>query len=249
MKKAMRLLDLDNISGSWSWKLELLEIMQDGFSDSVKLATTYMEAFPEADAGVTEQIVVPRFSTTDADAVINAEGVAAIKSGIKGGELPEQAAGRVTSTLAAAIGQQVMAGGRNLIDSTVRYSGRRGGYRRVAGGSACAFCGMLVGRGPVYSQDTAYFRAHGRCGCTAEPVYGDWVPTDLEAKWRAAYREAAMSADNYGQARLAPVALEGKTEDTILWRMRRQHPDLFTDGVKDAGPLGATRPAPRRGKK
>ena len=243
-KKAMKLLDLDNISGSWAWKLDLLQIMRDGYTDSVKLATTYMETFPEVDAGITEQIIVSPFSARDADVIINAEGVAAIKKGIKAGELPEQAAARVASSLAAAAAQQAIAGGRNLIDSTVRYSGRSGQYRRVGGSSLCAFCAMLVGRGPVYSQTTGYFRSHDHCGCTAEPVYGEWVPTDQEALWRDAYRQAAEAADDYNGIRVAPSPMND--EDTILWRMRRQHPELFTDGVVDDAPLGASRPARRR---
>lgn len=43
-------------------------------------------------------------------------------------------------------------------------------YQRVASPTACKFCRMLVGRGAVYRLETVGFRAHGNCGCTAEPV-------------------------------------------------------------------------------
>lgn len=45
------------------------------------------------------------------------------------------------------------------------------GYRRITSGNACEFCRMLAGRGAVYQADTVDFRAHGHCGCTAEPVF------------------------------------------------------------------------------
>ena len=41
---------------------------------------------------------------------------------------------------------------------------------------------------------------------------------------------AAMDADDAGQHRMAPVSGRDH-EDTILWRMRRNSPHLFSDGV------------------
>lgn len=43
-------------------------------------------------------------------------------------------------------------------------------YQRVASPTACKFCRMLAGRGPVYRLETVGFRSHGNCGCSAEPV-------------------------------------------------------------------------------
>lgn len=45
------------------------------------------------------------------------------------------------------------------------------GYARVTAASPCAFCAMLASRGPVFSQSTVGFRAHGHCACSAEPVF------------------------------------------------------------------------------
>ena len=46
------------------------------------------------------------------------------------------------------------------------------GWRRVAGsGSPCPFCLMLVGRGAVYSKQTARFQSHDRCSCKPELLY------------------------------------------------------------------------------
>lgn len=53
------------------------------------------------------------------------------------------------------------------------------GYQRVARGATCRFCLMLVGRGAVYSRDTAFFAAHGHCDCAAVP---SWDPTAPEVE-------------------------------------------------------------------
>lgn len=44
------------------------------------------------------------------------------------------------------------------------------GWQRVGVGE-CDFCRLLLGRGAVYSEDTADFQAHDHCGCTAEPAF------------------------------------------------------------------------------
>ena len=43
------------------------------------------------------------------------------------------------------------------------------GFSRISDGRPCAFCAMLVSRGPVYTADTAGFRAHNGCGCMPRP--------------------------------------------------------------------------------
>ena len=230
VKQQTNLVDLDNISGSWSWKLNLMDITRQGHADSVALAADYMAEFPLAEIGESQQVVVPRFNHVATDLTIRSQGDAAIKKAIGAGVEPQAALLQAVPSLAGWLGQQAAAGGRLVVTDTVKYSGKYGRWRRVAGGVACAFCGMLAGRGPVYTADTVLFRSHKHCGCGAEQVFGDWQPTELEEQWRQAYEDAAKSADNAGESRTAPA--EGSNaEDTILWRMRRQHPELFTDGV------------------
>ena len=45
------------------------------------------------------------------------------------------------------------------------------GWQRVGVGE-CAFCQMLIGRGAVYSEDTADFASHDHCTCAAVPAFG-----------------------------------------------------------------------------
>lgn len=44
------------------------------------------------------------------------------------------------------------------------------GWARVSDGAPCAFCAMLVSRGPVYSEHSVRFQAHDRCGCSVRLV-------------------------------------------------------------------------------
>ncbi|WP_424936678.1 MULTISPECIES: hypothetical protein [Bacteria] len=85
--------------------------------------------------------------------------------------------------------RQVLNAGRNRLTRLARAHKRIRGWARVSDGNPCAFCAMLVSRGPVYSEDTVSFRAHDRCGCSVRLVTydepdGGWSP---EARF---YREA-----------------------------------------------------------
>lgn len=43
-------------------------------------------------------------------------------------------------------------------------------WMRVGSDSACGFCRMLLGRGPIYkSETTGGFKSHDHCGCSVAP--------------------------------------------------------------------------------
>lgn len=114
--------------------------------------------------------------------------------------------------------EAVLTGGRLTLQQWAAKDSRAIGWRRVSDGHPCAFCAMLVGRGPVYtSEQTALRRQsdgekfHPHCGCTVEVVYGDWKPSDKESRWIDDYYAAAESLPE-GTAR---------TSDRILPIMRR----------------------------
>lgn len=221
--------DLDRSSILWSELTQ--QAILDGYMDSVTLAAAYMERFSTVEAGQAASIITPSMDVTSVETNLRVNGPVAIKKHIAAGMEPEQAKAAALTRLLQVVQQQVLAGGRDLIDKTVRYSGSDGRYRRVTDGKPCAFCAMLAGRGPVYTEESVDFRSHRGCGCTGEPVYGEWVPTDREALWRASYKQAALDADDAGEARLAPSIKNQQFEDTILYRMRRNAPELFSDGV------------------
>jgi hypothetical protein len=59
---------------------------------------------------------------------------------------------------------------RQTIQATsVADPGARGWAR--AGVGECDFCQMLIGRGAVYTEATADFESHDRCGCVAVPAF------------------------------------------------------------------------------
>jgi hypothetical protein len=45
------------------------------------------------------------------------------------------------------------------------------GWQRVGDGSSCAFCSMLISRGSVFSESSADFASHDKCGCSAAPAF------------------------------------------------------------------------------
>lgn len=68
-----------------------------------------------------------------------------------------------------AMARLVLNGGRETVNQTLRGDSSARGWRRVLGTGGCDFCKELAGR--VYPTDNADFDAHGKCGCTSEPVY------------------------------------------------------------------------------
>ena len=230
------LLDFDHLGAtSERWMLETFALVQEGYAVSADQAAQYLSEYRLAAAGIRDApIVKPGMGTSHvADALYNI--VDDMQSLIEVG-YPIDAVSEIgLARMEGYVQRAVLNGGRNASQASAYAASRPGrpvGWLRVSDGEPCAFCAMLVGRGPVYKVDTVRFRAHGYCGCTAEEFYGewkDWEPTGLEAKWRDSYFQAAEIATSVDGRRVAPKP--GAPEDTILWRMRRNAPDLFSDGV------------------
>lgn len=114
----------------------------------------------------------------------------------------------------------IMQAGRDTVRLSSDANRRSIGWRRVSDGNPCAFCAMLVGRGPAYkSQETAgglERKYHKHCGCTAVEIFTDWQPTEREQVYVDAYMNAAEYADSQG-VRRGP--------ETILKHMR-EHGDF-----------------------
>lgn len=215
-----------------AWAVIMDRIVTDGFLGSSRLAAEYVARTAKL-AGVE----VPEFPHVQVNAALLHEnllvnGPVNIKQKIAAGIPPGAAKEQALERFLGVIQEEVLNGGRDVVIGASKYYGRSGRWRRVASGARpCAFCAMLAGRGPVYSKDTVDFVAHRSCGCTAELVFGEWEPTGKERLWRASYDLAALAADEAGEQRVAPVFKNDKREDTILWRMRRNSPELFSDGV------------------
>jgi hypothetical protein len=88
------------------------------------------------------------------------------------GVAPEVAMANALTQTQGSMTRLVLNGGRETVLGTVAADPQAVGFQRVLGGRGCDFCRLLAGRGAVYTEDTAGFDAHDRCGCSAEAVYG-----------------------------------------------------------------------------
>lgn len=230
-----KFLDVEDLDASFpAWVLTMESIVQDGFQGSTRLAEGYLKRFAKAEGfNMPDDLPLPVLDQAKFTEVMLVNGPISIKQKIGKGLPPAAAKDAALERFLGAAQEQVMAGGRDFIIGASKYSGKRGRWRRVTDGEPCAFCAMLAGRGPVYTEDTVKFESHNNCGCTAEIVVGEWQPNEKEKLWRHSYNLAALDADDVGESRLAPSRRKKDQEqDNILWRMRRNAPELFSDGVE-----------------
>lgn len=144
---------------------------------------------PQLYAAVAEQV----------NTALRVTGPVAFKTHIRLGGDELSSVGTMAKRLSASSSRLVLSGSRGTISGAVR-DGGIAGYRRVSDGKPCAFCAMLLGRGAVYSADTADFHAHDGDGCSAEPLY-EREPEpqnvrDLQDQW------AEVTAGKTGSAAL-----------------------------------------------
>lgn len=228
----LKYLDVSDLDASFpTWLLTMDSIVEEGFLGSERLAANYLARFAEAEGiqiSGDPRAVFDRGEFTERMLV---NGPISIKQKIAKGMDPNTAKGAALNRFLGAVQEQVLDGGRDFLIDASRYSGKSGRWRRVTDGKPCAFCAMLASRGPVYTERSVVFDSHVGCGCTAEIVVGEWEATQREKLWRHSYNMAGLSADNAGEKRLAPARKGKQGQDTILWRMRRNSPELFSDGV------------------
>lgn len=84
--------------------------------------------------------------------------------------------------------RQVINASRAHLVALSRAHNKIKGWARVSDGNPCGFCAMLVGRGPVYAEDTASFDSHDRCGCSVRLVTydeedGGWTEDAKAYRW------------------------------------------------------------------
>lgn len=132
-------------------------------------------------------------------------GPISFKQRVGAGALDEVAFLAARDQMMAEARKLIMDAGRETVRLSAEANRRSIGWRRVSDGNPCAFCAMLVGRGPAYkSEGTALGLMksyHKHCGCTAVEVFTDWEPTEREQKYVDAYQAAAEYADEQGVRR------------------------------------------------
>lgn len=198
-------------------------------------AASYLERYAAAEGHPSTVVVPASTSVTTTAEALTVNGPITYKSLLSRGLDPAHALAVARTRASAAARGIVMGAGRRTVNGTARRN--RGYWRRVTDGKPCVFCAMLAARGPVYAEDTVDFETHDHCGCTSEISYETpeiWArdyATDDEIAWINAYYRAADVARQTDGIVVAPVMKRGDRRDTVLWRMRRQSPTLFSDGV------------------
>lgn len=195
-------LDLNDLKGSQPiWKRTMLDLLQRWYNLSASMASRYLPEYRKAAIGEPDdgvRIAIPRFDRTQASRRFDWMGSTNVLWHIAKGETEQAAWETARALFLGAFHEAVLTGGRQTITEWAHKDTRAIGWRRVSDGNPCAFCAMLVTRGPVYtseqtasSADTLSGKYHNHCGCTVEVVYSDWHPTEQEQHWIDDYYRAA----------------------------------------------------------
>ncbi|WP_336628435.1 MULTISPECIES: VG15 protein [unclassified Microbacterium] len=198
-----------------------------GRIQSDRVADTYMRAIKDL-AGLDAPVLVPveALPAGRIEASLSAASSKALARASATTDNAEDLALAKEAMLGSAKRQIINASRARVIEST-RRDPQLGRRARVGDGNPCAFCSMLISRGPVYSAISAHFAAHDKCGCNARPVTpGDngWSPEARRYRdaWDADTR-AAMRAYFEQQGLAVPeryFAREGEESFRTLMRLR-----------------------------
>lgn len=208
-------LDLTNPAAARDGLLEVVPLLVNEYGDLA--ATAAAEWFEEVRpaGGFNAQTVDP----------VSAAQVQGSVRGLIGGLWSDDPA-HVLPALTGAMQRYVQYSGRATVARNVQLDPMKPRFARVPTGAVtCAFCEMMASRGFVYlSKDTAgiidNFHDNDDCQIVAE-----W---DAEQHHIEGYDPDAMYA-RYMEAR----NVVGGDTNAILAEMRRQNPDLYTDGVHE----------------
>lgn len=204
-------LDINNLKDTQPiWKRAIIDLIAKWYGLSANMAANYLPQYRKAcigtpDSGVT--LAIPRFDREQAAKQFDWMGAINVMWHLAKGQTEEAAYQAARSLFLGMFHEAVLTGGRQTIKEWAKADKRAIGWRRVSDGNPCAFCAMLVSRGPVYTSEerakerdkskrdsepgTDYAEYHAHCGCSVEVVYGDWQPTEQEQQWIDNYYSVA----------------------------------------------------------
>lgn len=170
-----------------------LAIVRGGHRASATAAQRYYMAFRQMER-VSGVVAVTMAPPPDDDYIVGAlrgAGVAGIKNARSRGASVEAAHQNGFVNLAGSAARIVASGGRETLLGAIAGDPQAHGFQRVTDGSPCAFCAMIASRGIVSKEEaSAGFKAHGHCGCTAEPAFEGSALSPANARFRAAWQES-----------------------------------------------------------
>ncbi|WP_323986211.1 VG15 protein [Microbacterium plantarum] len=188
-------LDVDDLDGSTPYWLATTSTVVDRRTlESERVAGAYLSEYRFAEIGARGEPVLR--APTSAALALQLAGPVRVKQLISAGMDPEQAYRAARTKFEGVASRQALMGGRLTIAATSQRDRRSIGWRRVTDGNPCAFCAMLASRGPVYRDASTAegLKYHAHCGCTAEPMYTEWEPTEAEQRYIDAYTNARYTA-------------------------------------------------------
>jgi hypothetical protein len=193
-----RLLDPDNLAGTQrTWVDAVLAIVTARYGVSAALARRYLRSYRITETGQPfgSDLDRPALNVEAAATSLYVTGPVRIERARRRGADVGGAIRIAEASSAAAAGRHALTGGRTTITRTVETDRHAVGWARATSGNPCAFCALIAGRGPVFSEESAAFEAHDGCACTAEPVYSRTAPFP-GGRYAEMYREAAQDADD-----------------------------------------------------
>ncbi len=207
LKKLWPLLDYRDLDASFpAWSQAVGTAVKMKRRTSAGLAGAYMAELRRT-MGLKQAplTLATDIATEQIDAGLLSTGPIAVKSATARGVDQREAMINAFTRSSGSATRLVLGGGRDTIIGSVRNDPAAKGWQRITGSRPCGFCLMLASRGPVYGQDTAGFRAHDNCHCSADPVYTPWQPTAQQQGFIDTYTSAADQS-NAEAPRLGPKA-------------------------------------------
>lgn len=197
MLTAWRLVDPAELDATVEgWLRIAVPLVRSQKQASARLASAYLRTYRTLEVGP-GRFTPALADTLDAQRALTSltvTGPVKVKQATARGLGLERASALGRDGTARAAMRLALDGGRTTITDSLAVDSQAHGWARATSGSPCAFCALLAGRGPAYSEETVSFEAHDGCSCFAEPVY------DTEGDWPAGSRRYA---ELYQQAKAA----------------------------------------------
>lgn len=214
-------LDINDLDGSTAYWLGVTAAVVDRrLQAGQELAGAYLREYQVAETGEAGPVLLQYPAETAV--ALRFAGPVRVKRLIAGGMDPRIAHERAFVKFGGMVQRQAQMASRLTIARSTGADRRAIGWRRVTDGNPCAFCAMLASRGPVYRDAAAAegLQYHAHCGCTAEPMYSIWEPSDREQEYIDAYQRAQGNITTGGMKRttknvLAEMRREGSFRDSV----------------------------------
>jgi hypothetical protein len=125
-----------------------------------------------------------------------------VQRSLSAGKTPQVAMDTAFTNTSGTVTRNVLNGGRGTLLRSTGSDSKAKGWARVTSSNPCAFCAMLASRGPVYlTEETAEFRSHDHCTCSAEPGYEGTEWPGRSREFHDLYNEATLEAHEAGDLR------------------------------------------------